>query len=391
MLEQLLPVRAWSNEFCTTPLATRTQGDTIRIIAAEDFTDLTINVPVGGTVTPVIPSTGVPTLLNRGDVVEVLVDAPAHIVSERRILVMPAANSWDHDMQVNADPFLVTVPPTNAWMSSYTICTPPQEDFATTYVNVLVPAAAAGSFEINGQQVIASYTPHPCAGLLYAQVAIPPVQGMHEGHMLNAIERFSLIVYGWDRYDSYAHPGGLSFCNTPPEVLCPYKMTITEGELVPNLLLPERSQIVDDFTPYENLILEQDGPLDMLGTPQTVFPLSAGTYTVRVQATDTGSLSCSCTTILEVVSWSAAHFAAQLASPQLESSVWGPYADPDGDGLINQLVEAFGTDPNRHTRVPPFHVNQLEDGSMHITLQRRVPPSKYDYILERSSDLQTWT
>ena len=93
LVESLPPVNRWGTEFYTTPLSTRTGGDTFRIVAAKDNTSVAIN-------------SASPVLLNKGGFHQALLASASQIVADKPVLVMQYANSSDFDGVTNSDPFM---------------------------------------------------------------------------------------------------------------------------------------------------------------------------------------------------------------------------------------------------------------------------------------------
>lgn len=87
--------------------------------------------------------------------------------------------------------------------------------------------------------------------------------------------------------------------------------------------------------------------------------------------------------------WKAAHFTpAELLNPTIS----GDFADPDGDGRVNLLEYALGSDPRI---VDALAVNEptvsLVNGMVAITYARVLAAADVIYRVEISSDLVTWT
>lgn len=203
LVEQLLPLNTWGNDFYTAPLATRIGGDTFRILAAQNNTQIAIN----GVLQPV---------LNLGQFQQVTLATASRIVADKPIFLTQFANSGDFDGRTNADPFMLTVPATRHYASSYRICTP-TNDFPTNYVYLTVPTAATGSIQIDGVPVGAGAF-SVIAGTAYsaAQVLITPGRHFVTGNAL-----FGLSVYGWAEYDSYGHPACMYFGDVVPPRITP--------------------------------------------------------------------------------------------------------------------------------------------------------------------------
>jgi RHS repeat-associated protein len=191
LVEQLFPTETWGERFVTMPLATRSGGDTMRIMAAEDGTVVRLNGSVVAT-------------LDAGAFHEQVVEGAAEITSEQPVLVAQYSNGSTYDGTIS-DPFMMLVPPHEQYLDSYTVTTP-ATGFRTNYVNVVVSSANAGSIVLDGQSVPASaFLPIGTSGFSGAQ--LPVTLGSH--HLTSGVP-FGLFVYGFDADDSYGYPGGLS-------------------------------------------------------------------------------------------------------------------------------------------------------------------------------------
>jgi hypothetical protein len=194
MVEQLTPTSRWGRSFLSMPLATRSNGDTFRILASADTTTVKVNGSAVG-------------MLNRGQLHEQVIDAPARITADKPVLVMQYSNSesFDGDLDFKGDPFQMMVPPVEQYLSSYTVSTPP-EPFPRNFINVIAPSAAVGSVEIDGIPVPASdFMPIGDSGFSGAQVPV-----MLGAHTVTSPQPIGVHSYGFGFFDSYGYPGGLS-------------------------------------------------------------------------------------------------------------------------------------------------------------------------------------
>jgi len=85
-------------------------------------------------------------------------------------------------------------------------------------------------------------------------------------------------------------------------------------------------------------------------------------------------------------SWRAAYFGTP-AGPEISG-------DPDGDGMVDLLEFAFGGNPlvsDSPSRLPFAGTTSDSPGYATITFRRQVAPSTTSYLVERSSNLSTWT
>lgn len=191
VVEELPPTTAWGLNFVSMPLATRTGGDTFRVLASQDATTVTLN---GATVAT----------LNRGQLHEQLVSGPAQITADKPVLVMQYSNSTTFD-GVTSDPFQMMIPPYEQFLAGYTVSTP-ASGFALNFINVVAPDAAVGAITLDGSAIpAASFTAIGGSGFSGAQVPVDL-----GSHTLAGPLPFGVHSYGFATDDSYGYPGGLS-------------------------------------------------------------------------------------------------------------------------------------------------------------------------------------
>jgi len=191
LVEQLPPTDSWGREFLTYPLATRLHGDVFRIVAQLDDTEITIN----GTVVATIDA---------GHWYETNLETPSRIQTNHAVLVAQFSHSLEFD-NVSADPFMIVVPPYEQFLDHYTVTTP-ATGFPTNFVNIVAPASAVGSIEVDGVAVAADlFQPIGDSGYVGAQVPIEV--GAHD---LAGAQPFGVFVYGYAVFDGYGYLGGQS-------------------------------------------------------------------------------------------------------------------------------------------------------------------------------------
>lgn len=191
VVEQLPPVVTWGKNFVTMPLATRLNGDTFRFLASTDGTTVSVNGVVVAT-------------LNRGQLHERIIAGPAQITSDQPILVAQYSNGSSYD-GVLSDPFMMLIPPFEQFLGAYTVTTP-ASGFRINFINVVAPSPAVGVITLDGVPIPAeSFVPIGTSGFSGAQVAVSL-----GSHALAGPLPFGAFVYGFDAYDSYGYPGGMS-------------------------------------------------------------------------------------------------------------------------------------------------------------------------------------
>lgn len=191
IVEQMTPTSTWGQSFVTVPLATRTGGDTFRVLASADVTSVFVNGAMVAT-------------LNRGQIYENVLTAASTITADKPVMVAQYSNSSSFD-NVTSDPFEVLIPPFEQFLPGYTITTP-ATGFATNFVNVAAPAGAVGAITLDGAPIPAGdFTPIGASGFSGAQV--PITLG---SHTLAGPLPFGVTTYGFASFDSYGYPGGLA-------------------------------------------------------------------------------------------------------------------------------------------------------------------------------------
>ncbi len=379
VIEQTLPVALWNREYVSGALATRSGNELIRVVAAEDATTILVNGIIS------VPQ------LNKGERRNFSVAGGAVFTSSKPFLATHLSRSSDADNVINADPFQLNCQPTASWLSGYRFCTPPASEFSSFHVNVL-----AKSGEIAGVNLV----PAPVAA--GAAVAIGATGYSYRQFTLAAGTTYTssgrthgLEIYGWGEYDSYGHSGGMRFNDTQPPTLaqCPPDVTIfTEnipgaGELA---LVPDFAQlfgVTDNCCPVSTITAEQ--------SPSPGTRLQAGDYQVLILLTDCNGNRITCTFTLHVRSDPrAAAFPGAFGNPALEDTVWGWYANPDGDCLNNEQEYALGTNmavagPMGNAFTFAEVVYQGQRG-VEVSYRKRNDDPGIDYTPEGSGDLVGW-
>ncbi len=192
LVEQLPPTSTWGQAFVTAPLATRQMGDTFRILAATDDTDVFVNGDLVATI-------------NRGEVHQRIIVGAASIVTSKPALVAQFSNGQGFD-NVTGDPFMAIVPPFEQFTNSYTISTP-SSGIANNYINVVAPTSAVGTIRLDGVLI---------ADDQFAQIAGTDFSGAQltvsiGTHTLDSVLNFGVLAYGFDNFDSYGYLGGQAF------------------------------------------------------------------------------------------------------------------------------------------------------------------------------------
>ena len=197
LIDQLPPVNTWSTEVITVPLETRLNGDTFRILASVDDTNVTIE---GSS-----PETFV---LNRGEFQQRILEGINLISADNPILVAQFSNGQQFDDQ-NADPFMMVLVPVERFLRGYVISTPTSTFSGDNFVNIvaLTVDANRGDVKIDGVAVSAGLF-QEVPGTDFSAAGVEVTVGTHR---IVAPDPIGLYVYGFEDFDSYGWPGGMAF------------------------------------------------------------------------------------------------------------------------------------------------------------------------------------
>jgi len=191
LVEQMLPINSWGDEFLTIPLATRTAGDVIRVMASQNGTSVNYN---GSLVA----------ILNAGMIYQTSAATPAHITASHPVSVAQYAKGSKAEPMILADPFQMTVIPTTLFQPSYAVPTGPA-DLEVNFLNIIAPAAAVGTVQLDGVAVPpASFTPIESSGYSGAQIAVAVGE-----HRVTASAPIGVWMYGFDASEGYGYPAGV--------------------------------------------------------------------------------------------------------------------------------------------------------------------------------------
>ncbi len=372
IVEELLPVSLWSTTHYVVPLMTR-DADTVQVLASRDDTP----VMVDGTMMA---------MLKRGEVYEFRLDnggpgtPGARVYSEYPIMVMQYSNSADYDGVMLSDPFMCLIQPYGSWLGGYRFRSPPASRFSgNNYINVVAANSTdLNQVRVNGTQVTTLAGAELGGfdnGYVYARAPLPV--SITGGYQMTGRGRFSVTMYGFAEFDSYGNPGGMEFPdNAAPVVDCPEEITVrcewpSQECWVETPDLTRWSEFYDDCVPASRLSIWQE--------PPPGEPLGIGTYTVELFAADGNGNVGSCKTKLIVKEmWEVEQFGYEVVQdPELEATVWGEAADPDGDGFVNGAEKGTGSDPN--DPASPYawgfeiYVAQDEGGTEYLWVKIRKP------------------
>ena len=215
IVEQFPPVEAWGRQFATAPLKTRMSFDVFRIVASENKTFVTIRCTHrSGTQGYVDTFT-----LSEGDFADVRVSSTEFcwMEADKNILLLQFATGSRAD-SVLADPFMALVPAVSHYTNSFTlpIVNSSLNNF-THYLNIIIPAEHYQTDQIfmdgqSLQSLAIEFVDIVRNGETMAYAS--QVEVSATTHTLihgNSRGLFGVVSYGFARYVSYGHVGGMQF------------------------------------------------------------------------------------------------------------------------------------------------------------------------------------
>ncbi len=208
LIEQVPGDDQLATRFLSVPFATRFNGDLFRFVATTDDTVVRVN--------------GVETAyLDALEFVDRVIDGVAEITSTAPIHAAQIATGQAFDAvergatepgNSDADPFMVLLPPTTAYLDEYIFTTAGTDRLNSHYVNVIIPDTAAASLVLDGQPAdISTLVPIEDTGYLGGAIEVS-----FGTHTMSAAEKFGITIYGWGPAESYGTNGNAILGDLPP-------------------------------------------------------------------------------------------------------------------------------------------------------------------------------
>jgi len=188
LYEQMIPLKAWGNNYATSPLMTR-NGDQFRILAKENGTIISINGGAGIN-------------LNAGQFHEVYLTPASFITSTKPVSVAQYSRGTSCD-GVTSDPFMIILSPVEQFINHIVF-----QAFNTTainqfYTNIITKTANTSLATLDGAAIPgwATIPSNPTYSFARRNVT----QGSHTLHSDSGVVA---IVYGFGNVESYGYLAG---------------------------------------------------------------------------------------------------------------------------------------------------------------------------------------
>jgi hypothetical protein len=223
LVQEQLSVDSWGKQAISMGFAGRTNGDSYRILAAYDYTVLTIT----GAVVTVLDDTDYPpytltisnemvTVTNMAGVpYDIIIQGPARFQASQPIQVAHFANGarFDSPTNTDGDPCEILLPPTGHYLQTnvvyipyYLYSLPPYGSaFDNNYLNLIVPQSALTTTAVNGSIVAATnFVAIGSSGYYSAQMP-----ATNKVYKVTSSQPVGVEVYGFGNFDAYGYFGGI--------------------------------------------------------------------------------------------------------------------------------------------------------------------------------------
>ena len=195
LYEQLFPVTTWGKNYGVVPYKGRIGGDIFKVLASEDATTITI-------------SGLAPVVLNKGESITHLIDAPGIISADKPIMAAQLSRSQSCDNQPG-DPFMIILSPLEQALKKITFNAFNITMIQNYYVNIITATAGINSLTLDGVSIAGQFTPFAAnADFAYARVDIPI-----GNHIIESPAGFSAYVYGYGFIESFGYAVGAKLDN----------------------------------------------------------------------------------------------------------------------------------------------------------------------------------
>ncbi len=281
LFQQSYPVNSWGKSFIHIPLADRTSGEIIKVVASQDNTQIRINGQLKGTINQ---GKFLTFEFGKNDIVAVETSKPSSVS-----MIAKSGNCNDPSDTYSryGDPSLVTLSPVNQMMRDMVFSAVKITWIRSHLVNIIVKKGTAGQTLLNGQSIGSQFKPVPAnPNYEYARIAV------NEGaNRLQNPEGFIAYAYGSGSVESYAYPVGATLEPIQFETETKYQFDVV-GDKVACLNEEGQWEIIPDFPGFKEFTWSfGDGsPVKVGKTVKQTFT-KPGKYEVSILAS-TGEGKC---------------------------------------------------------------------------------------------------
>lgn len=221
LFQQTYPIKAWGKSYIHVPLADRSSGEIVKVLAYENGTDVRVN---GNSVGTLNAGKFLKLEFGTDEVVSIETSKPTAVTG---LAKSQACNAKSTAYTALGDPAMITYSANEQRLKSLVFSSAPETEIERHFVNLIVPSGFADQTILNGQNVGLNFKPVPGnSGFEYAQIE---VQG--GVNSVSNPEGFIGYAYGSGFIESYGYAMGASLENVQFETETTYEFEV-EGEKV---------------------------------------------------------------------------------------------------------------------------------------------------------------
>lgn len=221
LFQQAYPVNTWGTSFVHVGLEGRSSGELVKVLAAEDGTQVFVNGNSVGTI-------------NQSQFlsIEFGIDESAKIVTSKPASVTVFSKSMDCNLPntpeaQNGDPFMITYSPVEQSLKEISFNAMALPSITNHYINIVVKAGTENQTILDGNN-IGSFFSVLAADPTYSIARVGISQGVHK---ISNKEGFTAYVYGFGQIESYGYAAGAALDNLNFKADTKYEFEV-EGERV---------------------------------------------------------------------------------------------------------------------------------------------------------------
>lgn len=227
LFQQAYPVNTWGNSFVHVALSGRTSGELVKVLAAENGTEVRVNGALEGTIDQgewLSLEFGI----NEHGKIETSKPASVSVFSKSQACNEPTAPG-----ATTGDPFMITYSPSEQFLKQLTFISLNLPSIVNHYVNIVVKTGTQNGTVLDGTNVSGRFFPLPGdPNFMYARINIS--QGVHR---LSNPDGFAAYAYGFGELESYGYAAGAALDNLNFETEASYEFEV-DGENVACLNQP---------------------------------------------------------------------------------------------------------------------------------------------------------
>ncbi|QDH80613.1 hypothetical protein FKX85_16825 [Echinicola soli] len=203
LFQQMYPVNTWGKSSIHIPLKTRSSGELVKVLAAENGTSVAVNGQVKD-------------VLNAGEwmAMDMAPDEVVSISGSKDISVTSFSksrncNSSQDPFYAFGDPFMVALNPSERLLEDVTFESMNIVQIEYHYINIVVKHSSTGTMRLDGEVISQSFQPVP-GNSDYAYARIEVSGGVHR---LSNPDGFIAYAYGFGDLESYGYAVGANLEN----------------------------------------------------------------------------------------------------------------------------------------------------------------------------------